>query len=114
MVELVVFFFACVEPFVAAAVESVVAVVSIVGFNVEADPVTDELTSGDEPVMDEVLPEVEPLSDGFGNPVLAVLLPVTAPLAAASLSGVQSICTGLAEFSFAMPVLLSASLPACG
>jgi hypothetical protein len=95
---------------------------SMVGFSVELEPVIAEFTSADEPVTDEVLVAAEPFSDGDAvalvpdesEPVPAVVLPGTAALAAAWLSGTQSMWTGLAEWSFAIPVDLSASLPACG
>jgi hypothetical protein len=45
---------------------------------------------------------------------LSVVVVVPVPAEGASASGMQSTCTGLLERSFAMPVSLSASLPAFG
>lgn len=110
---------------------------SRVGFTVEVEPVTDAFTSEDEPVTDDVLLEVEPLIEGVeealvplvplvplmpplvepddSEPVLPVALPESEPaVVPAWLSGMQSMWTGLAEWSLARPVLLSACLPAFG
>jgi hypothetical protein len=98
------------------------------GLKVEVDPLTELLTSEVEPVIDEVWLEVEPLTEGFAVAVEAVVEPVVGAVAepeaeplrvvlevvAACSSGMQSWCTGLAECSFAWPVSLFASLPACG
>lgn len=106
---------------------------SMVGLNVEVEPVTDELTSVDEPVTLLLLVDVEPETDGLAVAVPEALLPVLDPVEAAAPvpaapvvaapvvddapaceSGMQSMWTALADFSFALPVALSASLPACG
>jgi hypothetical protein len=108
---------------------------SMVGLTVEVEPVWDELTSDDEPVTDEVLPAVDPVTDGEDEAVvpLVPLVPLIVPLAEpeesepvlpevvplceppeACESGMQSMWTGLEEWSFALPVSLSASLPALG
>jgi hypothetical protein len=88
---------------------------SMLGLNVEVEPVTDEFTSVDEPVMLLDVVELEPVTEG-----LAVALPLAvvfddalcdmppvmlAPLALvegavevfACVSAMQSWCTGLAE-----------------
>lgn len=110
---------------------------SIVGLTVEVEPVTDEFTSDEDPEMDDVLLAVDPVADGDEDavplvelagapavdgfvddiePVVALEPPLTEPVVAeeAALSGMQSMCTGLWECSFAWPVLLSASFPAFG
>ena len=96
----------------------------ISGLKVEVDPLTEFFTSEVDPVIDELWLEVEPLTVGFAVVVvvvellgLAVVEPLSVELevvVAAWSSGMQSWCTGLAECSFAWPVSLSASLPACG
>lgn len=113
---------------------------SIVGDTVEVDPVTDELVLAVEPVIAEFVLELDPVTDGLDDAVefalvelavalLAVLLLAVAllaeaegvvaeftpeALALACESGMQSMWTGLAEWSLALPVSLSASLPAWG
>jgi hypothetical protein len=109
---------------------------STVGDTVELEPVIDEVEFALEPVIDEFTLELDPVTDGlevevalldvlgevlpeaieplavFAPAVLLVELPLT-PLDACA-SGMQSMWTGLFECSLAAPVLLSASLPACG
>jgi hypothetical protein len=111
---------------------------SMVGLNVEVEPVTDEFTSVDEPATLLLVVDVEPETDGLAVAVpealLSVRVPVeavvpvpaapvvAAPVVAAPVtddapaceSGMQSMWTALADFSFALPVALPASLPACG
>ena len=94
------------------------------------EPVIEELCEVEEPVTEGLavaLPEAcksvaaEPFTEADGLLVEADGLLTVAPVAAlvpdwaeAAGSGMQSWWTGLAEFSFAMPVSLSASLPAFG
>jgi hypothetical protein len=84
------------------------------------EPEVDEPESEepDVPAVEEpfTVPEVVPEAVAV-DPVLPALLPaVPEPVVdpAAWLSWMQSMCTGLAERSLAMPVDLSASLPAFG
>lgn len=92
------------EPLVVPVVELVVPLVEPM-----VDPVVAPLV---EPLR---LPEVEPLVEPSVEPVVPVALWFAgAFVVPAWLSGMQSMCTGLAECSFALPVSLSASLPACG
>jgi hypothetical protein len=99
-----------------------------VGLTVEVEPVIEFCVLAVEPVTEDCDCAVEPLIDGLTvavplvvedgaalvPAVVPLVVPAVRPLAAASLSGMQSWCTGLAECSFALPVCLSASLPACG
>ena len=108
---------------------------SIDGVNVELEPVTDEFTSEVDPVTVEFEVALEPVTDGLlelvaedegaAERVVAALEVVTAmpevelvvalgDEALEGASGMQSVCTGLLELSFALPVALSASLPALG
>jgi hypothetical protein len=104
---------------------------SMFGLKLELEPVIDEFTSVEEPVTDEFALEVDPVTDGLvvalwfelavvsilgpnAAPVVGALLEGTEPVVEACESGMQSWCTGLAECSFALPVSLSASLPAFG
>ena len=100
---------------------------SMFGENVDVDPAMVEFESAVDPVTDEFTLELEPEIDG-----LEVTLVLAEPLVAAGAfavvlaarfvdevpaawpSGMQSMCTGLDERSFALPVSLPASLPACG
>jgi hypothetical protein len=97
------------------------------GLKVEVEPVIEEFTSAEEPVTDELELEVEPVTVGLVvalwfelavapivAPVVGALLDGTEPVVEACESGMQSWCTGLDECSFALPVSLSASLPAFG
>src|SRR5258706_242321 len=98
------------------------------GVNVEAEPLIVLSVLVVDPVTDDCELEADPLIDGGftvtlpvdGEIVGALVVPLTTPellvpvLAFASLSGMQSIWTGLAEWSLAWPVSLPASLPACG
>jgi hypothetical protein len=83
---------------------------STVGDTVELEPVIAEFTLELEPVTDGLL---APFADEAG-----LLLEDEAALVEdgvlAGVSGMQSWCTGLAECSFAVPVSLPASFPACG
>jgi hypothetical protein len=89
------------------------------GWNVDVEPVTEFSVFVVEPVIDEFELEVEPVTLGLTVLVpdaLAdgeTLLEVDALVEAWS-SGMQSMWTGLCECSFAWPVSLFASLPACG
>ena len=106
---------------------------SMFGWKVDVEPVTVFELSALEPVMDDWDEEDEPAMVAFVPaaaeaerpefvpsalvPAAAEFVPFAAefvPEAEAWLSGMQSWCTGLAECSFAWPVDLSASLPACG
>jgi len=104
------------------------------GLKVDVEPVIEFWLFAVEPVIDDCEPAVDPetaallsaavealvLVEGFvvlveGFVAFAVLgAVVVVPVALAWLSGMQSMWTGLCECSFAMPVSLSASLPACG
>jgi hypothetical protein len=109
---------------------------SIEGLKVEDEPVIDEFTSEVEPVTAVLALELEPLielvlealaafavdglllevvpADGVEDGRLALFaLELLVPELACE-SGMQSMWTGLAEWSLALPVLLSASLPALG
>ena len=108
---------------------------SMFGLNVEVEPVTAVLVSVDEPVIDELCEVEEPVTEGLAvalppafTPVVALpdteggfvapaaLVPAAlAPLVAeACESDMQSMWTGLAERSPALPVSFPASLPALG
>jgi hypothetical protein len=112
---------------------------SMVGLNVDVEPVMEVFWSVVEPVIDEPCVLEEPVSDGLAVALPDAFTPVVAdgldvadaalsgaeaprapalalvPLLAEDVaSGTQSMCTGLDERSFAMPVLLSACLPALG
>lgn len=100
----------------------------------EVDPVTEEFTSELDPVTFESAVALEPATDGVevtldvGDEAAGLLVaegfdtaeldeePVVAPVADALVgeSGVQSMWTGPLEWSFALPVFLSASFPALG
>jgi len=87
---------------------------SMLGLTVELEPVIDEFTSAEDPVTEELV-------DAVGLAVVEVLAalfegtePVAGLAAEGCESGMQSWCTGLAECSAALPVDLSASLPALG
>ena len=84
----------------------------------DARPASSELDEVEEPVAEPLtLPEVLPAALLFAPLVLPVVAePEVVPevLPEAWVSGVQSMCTGLEERSFAIPVDLSASLPAFG
>ena len=89
---------------------------SMSGVNEDVDPVCAFWVLVDEPVIDALELGAEPEIEG-----LTVLLPAAlaegllSPLEVdACSSGMQSMCTGLFECSFALPVSLFASLPACG
>ena len=102
---------------------------SMFGLKVDVEPVTEVFTSVEEPVMVELCEVDEPVTDGLAvalpeavTPVVAAWL-VDAPAVlgmrppgceAACDSGMQSTWTGLEERSLAMPVPLSACLPAFG
>jgi hypothetical protein len=99
-------------------------------FEVVAEPLMPPFEVDAEPLRPPVDDEVEPFMPA--EPVLPLVVPVAPPLVVAPvvepvvplllvlvvalepLSSRQSWCTGLAECSFAAPVLLSASLPALG
>jgi hypothetical protein len=110
---------------------------SMLGEKLEVEPVTDELVLALEPVIAESTLVLEPVTDGllvtlaveFDDVLLAELAEVLLAevagrfaVAAAVLlvaepawaSGMQSWWTALLECSFALPVSLPASLPACG
>lgn len=102
---------------------------SISGVKVDVDPVTLDVEFAEDPLIDEFTLELEPVTDGLvdaravvelalavlaaeGAALVADAVPEVAP--AACSSGMQSMCTGLEECSFALPVSLPASLPAFG
>jgi len=109
---------------------------SMFGLNVEVEPVTEVFWSVVEPVIAELWVLEEPVTEGLAVALPEAFTPVVAdgvleaeapvpdvvvpavelvPFAVeADESGTQSMCTGLEERSFAIPVLLSASLPAFG
>ena len=94
---------------------------STVGDTVELEPVTVELLLALEPLIAELTLELDPVTEGllpaveFAEVLLADVDGLLAEVpVVACVSGMQSWCTGLAECSFAMPVSLPASLPACG
>jgi hypothetical protein len=111
---------------------------SMFGLKVEVDPVTAVLVSVEDPVMDELCEVEEPVTEGLAVALPEAFTPVVALwfvdalwlaeadgvlVAAAALvpllalaceSGMQSMWTGLEERSPAIPVSLSASLPAFG
>jgi hypothetical protein len=109
---------------------------SMFGVKVEVDPVTDEFASVEEPAMLLLVVELEPVTEGLAVALPLALVsesalsdellePNALPLdeaaddgavddVAAVESSMQSWCTALAEWSFAWPVDLSASLPAFG
>jgi hypothetical protein len=85
----------------------------------EAEPwivLPEEVVPEVEPSVEPCVPEVEPLrvEPCVPDPDVEPLAePAVEPVPAVE-SGVQSMCTGLLERSFAMPVSLSASFPAFG
>jgi energy-converting hydrogenase Eha subunit C len=105
---------------------------SIVGLTVELEPVSDVFWSVEEPAIDELCVLDEPVTDGVvvvpAAGAVAALVPAAGAVAAlapdiglvvvptplAAESGMQSWCTGLLECSPALPVVLSACLPAFG
>jgi hypothetical protein len=99
---------------------------SMFGLTVEVEPVWLLLEFAVDPVIEDVVPEVDPVVDAVDGVEVDALEGVPeaeaeglAPLdedvpELAAVSGAQSSCTGLAECSFASPVDLLASLPALG
>jgi len=90
---------------------------SMLGLMFDVEPVRLLLEFAVDPVTEDVVPEAEPVvgaAEGDVPEVEAEGLAADDVPELAVESGAQSSCTGLAECSFASPVDLSASLPACG
>jgi len=87
---------------------------SMFGAKVEVEPVTEFVLSAVDPVIDDCELAVEPVTAALVPAVALFDEPVFRPAVPAWLSGMQSWWTGLEECSLAMPVDLSASLPALG
>jgi len=86
---------------------------SMSGAKVEVDPVTEFVLLAVEPVTEDCEVAEEPVTAAL-VPAVALFTEAEAEGDVAWLSGMQSWWTGLDDFSFAMPVDLSASLPAFG
>ena len=91
---------------------------SMLGLTVDVEPVMLLFVFAVDPVTEDVVPDAEPVVGAVEGDV-DVALEGLAPLEddvpeLVVASDAQSSCTGLAECSFALPVDLSASLPACG
>jgi hypothetical protein len=89
---------------------------SMFGLNVEVEPLSEFWLVADDPAIDDCELAAEPATDGLAVVPVgdALVEPMTEPDVEASLSGMQSMWTGLDECSFALPVSLPASLPAFG